>query len=431
MDELSYALQLDPVELRRRNDTMVELATNRPYTSRSLLRCIERGVELFGWNERNPAIRSMGDAEEFIGYGFAAAFYPTQIGPAHCRITLALHSDGAHTRPRAIAEVGTHEIGTGIRTLVAMTVADLLGLPLGDVEVRIGDSQLPAAPLSAGSNSTATICNVLAKCCEEIRALLAKAAVKDRRSALYQCDPKLVRLIEGHAVFTHDPQAVGASHSQVSAEAPERTLGEPAALRGPAEPLGVALRRVRRGKPLVQRTTNTPHGLPPVIGPALVNKGKPIMMGGARLKDRMQFAHGAHFVEVRVSRTTGEVRVPRMVGVFAGGRIMNPRTAYAQLQGGQVWGLSSAMEATEVDPSLARYCNADLAEYHVPVCRDVCDITTVMVEEEDTLVNPLGVKGIGELGTTGLAAAIANAVFHATGVRIRKLPIRLDKVLCA
>src|SRR5579875_684860 len=432
MDELSYALRLDPVELRRRNDTMVELATNRPYTSRSLLRCIERGVELFGWNERNPAVRSMAGAEDFIGWGFASAFYPTQIGPAHCRITLAPNRDGVHAEPHATVEVGTHEIGTGIRTLVAMTVSDLLGLPLQSVEVRIGDSELPAAPLSAGSNSTATICSVLAKCCNEIRELLAEAAVKDKHSALFQCDPKLVRLIEGHAVFTQDPQAAGAVRAQVSSARPGQSVEAAAPRGGPMEPLGLALRRVRRGKPLVQQTANTPHGLPPVIGPALVNKGKPVMTGGARLKDRMQFAHGAHFVEVRVSRTTGEVRVPRTVGVFAGGRIMNPRTAYAQLQGGQIWGLSSALnEATELDPLLARYCNADLAEYHVPVCRDIGEIITEMVEEEDTLVNPLGVKGIGELGTTGMAAAVANAVYHATGVRIRKLPIRLDKILCA
>ena len=126
------------------------------------------------------------------------------------------------------------------------------------------------------------------------------------------------------------------------------------------------------------------------------------------------------------------IRVPRMVGVFAGGRIMNPRTAYAQLQGGQVWGLSSALhEATEVDPLLARYTNADLAEYHMPVCRDIADITTIMLEEEDTQVNPLGIKGIGELGVTGLAAALANAVFHATGLRLRNLPIRVDSVLKA
>ncbi len=437
MDELSYKLGMDPVELRRRNDTTVELATNRPYTSHSLLRCIERGAELFGWSARNPVVGSMGDAEDLVGWGFASAFYPTQIGPAHCRITLIPAENGG--QPHAIAEVGTHEIGTGIRTLVAITVADLLGLSMESVEVRIGDSQLPAAPLSAGSNSTATICNVLAKCCEAIRGKLARAAVRDKRSPLYRLDPALVRLIDGSAIFTRDPEATAPSRPQVSASEPERSVGHGAPFvpeRGrsaedhPAELLADVLDRVGRGKPLVQKMTRTPHGLPPLIGPALVNKGKPVMTGGAKLKDRMQFAQGAHFVEVRISRATGMVRVPRVVGVFAGGRIMNPRTAYAQLQGGQVWGISSALhEATEIDPLLARYVNTDLAEYHIPVCRDIEDITTVMLDEEDTIVNPLGVKGIGELGTTGMAGALANAVYHACGVRIRNLPIRLDKVL--
>ena len=437
MDELSYKLGIDPVELRRRNETAVELATNRPYTSRSLLRCIDHGAELFGWSERNGEPGSMGDADDRIGWGFASAFYPTQIGPAHCRITLDLRGGGG-LEPHAVAEVGTHEIGTGIRTLVAITVADLLGLPIDAVEVRIGDSGLPAAPLSAGSNSTATICNVLAKCCEEIREKVAKAAVRDKRSPLYKCDPALVRLIDGSAIVTHDPEATAPSRPQVSASEPEHTLHAPqpfipqraqGAGSHPAEPLNDALGRVLRGKPLVQHTTHTPHGLPNVIGPALVNKGLPMLTGGAKLKDRMQFAQGAHFVEVRISRATGMVRVTRVVGVFAGGRIMNPRTAYAQLQGGQVWGISSALhESTELDPLLARYANADLAEYHVPVCRDIGDITTVMLDEEDTLVNPLGVKGIGELGTTGMAGAIANAVYHATDQRIRNLPIRLDRV---
>ncbi len=434
MDELAYKLGLDPVELRRRNDTMVELATDRPYTSRSLLRCIERGAELFGWAERNQTPGSMGDADDMIGWGFASAFYPTQIGPADCRITLALKPEGAALTPHATVEVGTHEIGTGVRTVAAITVADLLGLPMEAVEVRIGDSGLPAAPLSAGSNSTATITSVLAKCCLEIRDRLAKAAVKDKHSPLYGLNPGLVRLIDGQAVFTHDPQATASTPGQVDAAHPGQSPAQDAepSLRAhtPAEPLQAALRRVTRGKPLVQKTTNTPHGAPDVIGPMLVRKGIPMMVGGAKLKDRMQFAQGAHFVEVRISRATGAIRVSRLVGVFAGGRIINPRTAYAQLQGGQVWGLSSALEeSTEVDPLLGRYTNADLGEYHLPVCRDIPAITTVMLEEEDTLVNQLGVKGIGELGVTGLAGAVANAVFHATGRRLRKLPIRLDAVL--
>lgn len=427
IDELSYKLGIDPLELRRRNDTLVELVTNRPYTSRSLLRCIERGAEIFGWNGRNPAVCSMDDEDDLIGYGYASAFYPTQIGPAHCRITLDVEHDGKH--PHALVEVGTHEIGTGIRTVVALTVADLLGLPLEAIEVRIGDSSLPAAPLSAGSNSTATVCNVLAKCCEAIRQQIATAAVNNTRSPLHGLNPALIRLIDGRAVYTHDPLVTAASMPQVSYANPAESVRD-AGANGPYEPLAVALRRVGHGRPLVKKMTNTPHGVPPIIGPALVNKGMALIVGGSNLKDRMQFAHGAHFVEVRISRATGMIRVPRMVGVFAGGRIMNPRTAYAQLQGGQVWGLSSALhEATELDPLLAHYANADLAEYHLPVSRDICDITTVMLDEHDPTVNPLGIKGIGELGTTGLAAAIANAVYHASGVRIRNLPIRLDSVL--
>lgn len=435
MDELAYKLNLDPVELRRRNDTLVELATDRPYTSRSLVRCIDRGAELFGWADRNPVPGSMSEGDDLIGWGFASAFYPTQIGPADCRITLNPSSSTNGSTPSALVEVGTHEIGTGIRTVVAMTVADLLGLPMEAVEVRLGDSDLPAAPLSAGSNSTATITSVLAKCCMEIRETVAAAAVKDKASPLHGLDAALVRLIAGRAVFTHDPQATAPTPGQVDAlhpqESREQEAEAPLAFT-PSEPLGVALRRVSRGKPLVRKTTNTPHGAPPVIGPMLVRKGIALMVGGAGMKDRIQFAQGAHFVEVRISRSTGTICVSRMVGVFAGGRIINPRTAYAQLQGGQVWGLSSALEeATELDPMVGRYVNADLGEYHLPVCRDIPDITTVMLEEEDNLVNQLGVKGIGELGVTGMAAAIANAVFHATGERFRSLPIRLNGTLKA
>ncbi len=370
MDELAWALNLDPLELRRRNDTLVETVTQKPYTSRSLVRCIDAGAEEFGWAQREPRPGSMRDGDDLVGWGYASAFYPTMVGPANCRVTLT-------PELRVVVEVGTHEIGTGIRTVVAQNASDLLGVELQAVEVRIGDSALPAAPMSAGSNSTASVCTVVAKACEELRRRIAK---------------------------TRDGNQ--------------------------AEPLSVAVRRAGRGRPMVANATNNPHGAPPVIGPALIRRGKVVMTGGSMMKDRLQFAFGAQFVEVRINRWTGQIRVPRMVGAFAAGRIMNLRTARSQLAGGQIWGVGAALlEATEMDGRSARYVNENLAEYHVPVNADIGEVKTLMLDEQDDLVNPLGIKGVGELGITGVNAAIANAVYHATGTRCRKLPIRVENVL--
>jgi xanthine dehydrogenase YagR molybdenum-binding subunit len=335
----------------------------------------------------------MATRDELVGWGYATAFYPAQIGPADCCL---------HLTPdlRATVEIGTHEIGTGIHTVVTQTAADLLGLEMDAVEVRIGDSKLPAAPLSAGSNSTATVCSVVAKACEEMRERIAKAAISARQSPFYKAELHELRLREGQLVSPHG-----------------------------SEDLRKAVRRAGYRKPMTVRTTNTPHGALPVAGPALVRQGKALLTGGSRLKDRMQFAFGAQFVEVRIDRYTGAIRVPRMVGVFAAGRIMNPRTARNQLAGGQIWGIASALrEASEMDPAVARFVNQDLAEYHVPVCADIGSVETIMLDEADNLVNPLGIKGVGELGITGVNAAIANAVFHATGVRVRSLPIRIGSI---
>jgi xanthine dehydrogenase YagR molybdenum-binding subunit len=237
---------------------------------------------------------------------------------------------------------------------------------------------------------------VVAKACDSLRRRLAVNAVYLKGGPLHGCRSTEIRLRNC------------------------RVVGE----RG-FENLETVIQRVGHGRALIENGRNSPHGAPPLIGPWLVGRGKPLMLGGSRLKDRMQFAHGAHFLELRIDRLTGQMRVSRMVGVFAAGRIMNRVTAHSQLVGGQVWGISSALhESADVDPATAYYVNSDLAEYHVPVNADIPDIETIMLDETDTLVNPLGIKGLGELGVTGVNAAIANAVFHATGVRLRKLPIR-------
>ena len=389
MDELAYKLGIDPLDLRRRNETAVETVTHKPYTSRSLMPCIDRGAELFGWARRTPEPRSMATAEKLIGWGYATAFYPAQAGPADCRITLT-------PELTAKVEVGTHEIGTGIRTVIAQTASDMLGLPMESIEVAVGDSSLPAAPMSAGSNSTASVCSAVARACEDLRHRLVRAALDAKSSP-----------------FT------GLANEDVRMQRGELSSGTQ------AEPLAASIQRMGRGKPIVQNSSHTPHGIPPLLGAALMRKGKPIFMGGANVPDRMQFSFGAQFVEVHIDRFTGQLSVPRMVGVYAAGRIMNRRTAGSQLTGGQVWGVSSALlESTELDQTLARHVNENLAEYHVPVAADIGEVTTVMLDEEDKLVNPLGIKGVGELGVTGVNAAIANAVFHASGVRLRKLPIR-------
>ena len=393
MDELAVALKMDPVELRRVNDTMHEPIKNLPYTSRQMMACFDAAAEAFGWSKRDARPGSMRDGDWLIGWGCATSAYPTNMGPATARVRLTASGD-------VLVQAAAHEIGTGVMTAMALTAATALGVKLEKVRVELGDSDLPPSPVAGGSNQTASVCNVVAKACAEIRERVFRAAVAGE-GMFHDADVASLRLADGQ-------------------------------LQGPAgaEPLADAVSRAAPGAIEVY-AENLPHGLEPSDLRKLYD-GQTKLTGGDKLKDRVQFAFGAQFVEVRINARTREIRAPRLVGAFASGKIVNPKAARSQLMGGQIWGISAALhEATEIDRRAARYVNNDLAEYYIPVNADIDAVTTILLAEEDHEVNDLGIKGLGELGNVGLNAAVANAVYHATGVRVRRLPIRLENLFDA
>ena len=383
---------MDPVELRRVNDTMTDPVSGLSFSSRSLMPCFDRAAERFGWSRRTPAPGSMREGDWLIGWGCASACYPTNIGPGAARLTLTPDA-------KATIALAAHEIGTGAYTTVAIAVARSLGLGVEDVTVTLGDSDLPPIPVAGGSNNAATTTHVAHKACMEALATLARACVAAKDSPLHGANPADI-------IFA------------------DRALKGPD---GRSEPLRAAVSRT--GAKLEVYAENIPAGLAPEAM-AKLYKGQPMMARGSGRKDCTAYAFGAQFVEVRVHQRTREVRAPRIVSAFAAGAIINPLTAYSQLMGGAIWGLSSALhEATELDLGCARYINSNLADYLVPVNADTPSVEIIMVPEHDAGVNPLGVKGIGEIGIVGVNAAVANAVHHATGVRVRDLPIRIEKLI--
>jgi xanthine dehydrogenase YagR molybdenum-binding subunit len=387
MDELAHALDLDPIELRRRNDTATDPVSGKPFTSRPLLACFEAGAAAFDWQRRPRQPGTLRDGPWRVGLGCAASVRPVKIAAATMRVRLA--ADGT-------AEIGTahHEIGNGITTLLAMGGAEWLGIPVERVSVRLGDSDLPPAGISGGSSTTTSLMNALALGCSQIREKLAAAATSPG-APLAGDEAATLRLATGTLVA---PDGAWLPFSRavrlVGGEAVE-TLAE-------FVPRG--------GKPDALDALRAGH-----IGLTLAD-------------DALSWGFGAQFAEVHVHAETGEIRVPRLTGAFAAGRVLNPLTALSQLKGGMIWGLGSALlEETVLDGPA--YRNPDLAEYLVPTCADVETVEALIVPDPDERVNPLGVKELGELGIIGVNAAIANAVFHATGQRHRRLPIRLDDTL--
>jgi xanthine dehydrogenase YagR molybdenum-binding subunit len=392
MDELAYALGIDPIELRRLNDTQTDPVDGKPFSSRSLMKCFDAAAARFGWAKRDPRPGSMRDGGWLIGWGCATSCYPSNIGPAAARLSLS-------PKGKATIQMAGHEIGTGASTVVAITVADRLGLNISDVTVEMGDSDLPPVPIAGGSNNAASTANAAAKACEEVRHRIAVAAVQNNAGPFAGADPETLKLAGGALV------------------GPD----------GRREPLEKAVARI--GGTVEVHVENVPQGLPPEAAAGLY-QGKTTMSRGTGRKDVTAYAFGAHLVEVRIHDRTREIRTPRVVSAFAAGTIVNPLTAYSQFMGGAIWGLSSALhEATEIDVRAARYTNTNLADYLIPVNADVPQVDVIFVAEEDSRVNPLGIKGIGEIGIVGMNAAVANAVFHATGRRIRDLPIRIEHLL--
>jgi len=370
MDEMAIALGMDPIEFRRVNDTMKSPVNGAPYTSRSVMKCFDEAAASFGWARRNPAPMSMRDGDWLIGWGTAMAVYPTQMMPSTARVRLS--ADG-----RIHVQTAAHEIGNGAYTVLAQVAAERLGQPADKVTIELGDSRLPPAPVAGGSVTTASAGSAIHAACEKIRARF-----------------------------------------------------------GGQVPTGKALADAvaRMGTASIEEYA---EWAPPGSGPGAVQglyKGK---LGGGGEQDPnkkdpkpLMYGFGAEFVEVRIHARTREIRVPRMTGAFAAGRILNPRTTRSQYLGGMIWGMASALlEATEIDEKRASYVNDNIAEYLIAVNADIPKVDILMVPEVDTQVNVLGTKGVGELANVGTAAAISNAVYHATGKRIRDLPITIDKLI--
>lgn len=372
VDELAYELDMDPVALRIANDTTTDPITKRPLSSRHLAECLRRGAEQFGWSRRRMTPGSMrADDGSLVGWGVAGGAYPGSTAPAIARLRVT--DDGG-----VFIDVGVHEMGQGVRTALAAAVAARLRVPAESVVAEIGDTRGTPQHLTAGAWGTATAVPAAVEAAEAMLDALRRLDPKGADGAARRSPAQILR---------------AAGRASLDVEIRRKAQGQPDAIFG-------------------QLT----QGLVAAAGP--------------EYPEFVTFSYIAHFVEVRIEPGTRRVRVPRVVSVADCGRVVSPRTARSQVAGGVVWGIGASLrEVSEVDARFGGFLNDDLADYVIPVNADIGSIEVDFIDEPDPLLNSMGVKTLGEVAMVGVAPAIANAIHHATGRRLRDLPIRIEQVL--
>ncbi|MBS7455785.1 xanthine dehydrogenase family protein molybdopterin-binding subunit [Coralloluteibacterium stylophorae] len=376
MDELSYELGIDPLELRLKNYAERDPMKDLPFSSKELRACYAQGAERFGWSKRPPAPRSMRHGSELVGWGMATGTWDAM--QMFARASAVLHADG-----RLVVSSAATDIGTGTYTTMAMIAATALGLPLEKVTFQLGDSTLPVAPIEGGSSHVATVGSAVEGACEKLGRRLFKLARGRDGSPLAGADFEDVEFVDG-SIRRRGDAASAIALTALLEEAGEACIEEKYLL----------LPKILKQKKFVRAT------------------------------------HSAVFCEVRVDEAFGTVRVTRVVSAVAAGRIINAQTARSQVSGAVVWGIGQALhEETHADHRFGRFMNHNIAEYHVSVNADIHDIDVIFVDEDDRIVSRLGAKGVGEIGIVGVAAAVCNAIYHATGRRVRSTPMTPEKVM--
>ncbi|PAP94876.1 xanthine dehydrogenase family protein molybdopterin-binding subunit [Mesorhizobium wenxiniae] len=377
MDELSYKLGIDPIELRRRNEPQIDEAENKPFSSRSLIQCYELGAERFGWARRTPEPRSMRDGRLLIGMGTATATYPAFHAPSSARVRLL--ADGT-----AEVEAAASDMGPGTYTSMTQVAAEFLGLQPEQVRFGLGTTDYPPTPSHGGSWTMASVGSAIRAACLEVQSQATRQAIADAGSPVFEASMEVLEWVDG-GLRRRGDASPGLSYQDILAKA-----GNPIEADGSAQ-----------------------------RDPEIAEKYS-------------MHSFGAVFAEVSVDPDVGTIRVRRLAGAYGIGRVVNPLLASSQCTGGMIGGIGMAlMERTVLDVRDGRPVNAHMADYLVPVNLDTPKLEALFVDEVDPHVNPVGVKGLGEIALVGTAPAIANAVFHATGKRVRTLPIKIEDVLTA